>query len=179
MGRDIRKLRYVGIFFIFLLVVYLSYNLFKKDEFNNDNDSISFIEDFSMKRNGDNGSTYQLIADKAYFYIENGTAYFDNCSFIYNDTNKKVTVVSLKCSYKNNKEITANGPLKIKLNDKMLITGENKSFFIYYLPDDYGEITGGVVARQENSLISSDKMLFKKNEEYVNFSGKVEVKYEK
>jgi len=119
-------------------VIYLSYDLFKKDEFNNNNNNTtSFIEDFSMKRNGDNGSTYQLIANKAYLYIENATAYFDNCSFIYNDINKKVMLVSSKCSYKNNKEITANGPLKINLNDKMFITGDNRSLFIYYIPDDY------------------------------------------
>jgi len=115
-------------------VIYLSYDLFKKDEFNNNNNNTtSFIEDFSMKRNGDNGSTYQLIANKAYLYIENATAYFDNCSFIYNDINKKVMLVSSKCSYKNNKEITANGPLKINLNDKMFITGDNRSLFIYYI----------------------------------------------
>jgi len=71
-------------------------------------------------------------------------------------------LVSSKCSYKNNKEITANGPLKINLNDKMFITGDNRSLFTYYIPDDYGEITGKVVARQENNLISSDKWYLKR-----------------
>ncbi|MEF3254886.1 MAG: LPS export ABC transporter periplasmic protein LptC [Deferribacterales bacterium] len=176
MGRDNRKLFYI-ISFIFIIgvAVWFWYDLTNSEPLHESYNRISYIEGFSLKKNGDNGSVYILQAVRAEMYSEDKFV-FDNCSFLYNDPEKDITVNSKRCSYEVDKEVTLEDSIKAIYNNLSIFGGE-KSVFVYDVRTEIGELHGGVVAKEERNRISSDRMVFKRGEKYLSFLGNVEVIY--
>lgn len=180
MGRNSKFLFYIISLLIVLgVALVIAFDLNEtKDNDSKDNTDVSFIEDFELKKNGDNGSTYSLYAKRAELFFDNRSFTFDNCTFIYRDRSKIINVLSSGCAYEIDSKVIIEGSIKANYN-KLLLMGRNKSKLVYDIPGDFGEMSGGVVAQEGNNSIVADRMFFKKNEEFISFLGNVEVVYDR
>ncbi|MCA1932457.1 MAG: LPS export ABC transporter periplasmic protein LptC [Calditerrivibrio sp.] len=179
MGRNSKFLFYIISLVIFLGVsIIIFFDVNENTESSNDVNEVSIIEDFKLRKNGDNGSIYTLDAKRAELFFDNKSFTFDNCTFRYTDINKVIDVSSSFCVYEVDSRVILEDSIKANYN-KILLMGRDKSKLVYDIPGDFGEMSGGVIAKEGNNSIVADRMVFKKNEEFISFLGNVEVVYDR